>query len=171
MAVLNTTSPTERPGAPTDSPSNTVPSSSARIAGWVTGFAYVGLQKTAGAVRNRPGASGIRRAGLIPDLPPIRQTVMAPTAPGHAVSRMQRAAGEDVAVAGAVRQFQPLAGAGELHQVLADDVAGAQRGVSRLRAALPGRRAQREGGPGRRIRLARVVRFDDVAVPAGQRAC
>src|SRR4051812_29256299 len=39
MAVLKTTSPTARPGAPTESPSNTVPSSRARIAGWVTGVA------------------------------------------------------------------------------------------------------------------------------------
>src|SRR5688572_25498004 len=39
MAVLNTTSPAERPGAPAEMPSKIVPSSSARIAGWVTGIA------------------------------------------------------------------------------------------------------------------------------------
>src|SRR3546814_18233326 len=66
MAVLNTTSPTDRPGAPTEIPSNTVPSSSARIAVSVTGFAYVGLQKTTDSVRDRPEARGIRRAGMIP---------------------------------------------------------------------------------------------------------
>src|SRR5690606_6651980 len=66
MAVLNTTSPTERPGAPTEMPSNTVPSSRARIAESVTGVAYVGLQKTADSVRDRPEARGIRRAGMIP---------------------------------------------------------------------------------------------------------
>src|SRR3546814_16952097 len=66
MAVLNTTSPTDRPGAPTEIPSNTVPSSSARIAVSVTGFAYVGLQKTTDSVRDRPEARGIRRTGMIP---------------------------------------------------------------------------------------------------------
>src|SRR5690606_33532671 len=66
MAVLNTTSPIDRPGAPTDTPSNTVPSSRTRIAVWVTGFAYVGLQKTAGAGGSRSGSGGIRRAGMIP---------------------------------------------------------------------------------------------------------
>ena len=39
---------------------------------------------------------------------------------------MQRAAGEDVAVGGAVDQFDALAQRGELHDVLADDVAGTQ---------------------------------------------
>src|SRR5690606_22668581 len=58
MAVLNTTSPTDRPVAPTETPSNTVPSSRTRIAVWVTGFAYVRLQKTAGAVLDRSG--GVR---------------------------------------------------------------------------------------------------------------
>src|SRR5690606_41989255 len=66
MAVLNTTSPTDSPGAPTETPSNTVPSSRTRIAVWVTGFAYVGLQKSAGAGDNRSGRGGIRRAGMIP---------------------------------------------------------------------------------------------------------
>src|SRR3546814_17011807 len=55
MAVLNTTSPTERPGAPTDSPSNTVPSSSARIAGWVTG---IRLRRVAENRRYGAGPSG-----------------------------------------------------------------------------------------------------------------
>ena len=56
MAVLNTTSPTDRPFAPTETPSNTVPSSRTRIAVWVTGFAYVGLQKTTEAAWDRPEA-------------------------------------------------------------------------------------------------------------------
>src|SRR5690606_41544025 len=66
MAVLNTTSPIDRPGAPTDTPSNTVPSSRTRIAVWVTGFAYAGLQKPAGAGGSRSGSGGVRRAGMIP---------------------------------------------------------------------------------------------------------
>src|SRR5690606_1264532 len=86
MAVLNTTSPTERPGAPTEMPSNTVPSSRARIAESVTGVAYVGLQKTADSVRDRPEARGIGRAGMIPaparrrQRPPARTAPMAPSA-------------------------------------------------------------------------------------------
>src|SRR6478735_9859875 len=42
IAVLNTTSATDRPGAPTETPSKIVPSSSARSAVGITGFAYVG---------------------------------------------------------------------------------------------------------------------------------
>src|ERR1700741_375568 len=40
IAVLNTTSPSVRPSAPTDTPLNTVPSSSASIAGSATLSSY-----------------------------------------------------------------------------------------------------------------------------------
>src|SRR5690606_14567307 len=66
MAVLNTTSPTDWPEAPTEMPSNTVPSSRTRIAVSVTGVAYVGLQETAGALVGRPEAGRFRRARMIP---------------------------------------------------------------------------------------------------------
>src|SRR5690606_7959290 len=40
---------------------------------WVTGFAYVGLQKTTGSVLDRSGGMGIRRARMIPGRVPTRQ--------------------------------------------------------------------------------------------------
>src|SRR3546814_15359349 len=83
---------------------------------------------------------------------------------------MQGAAGEDVAVAGPVDQFDALAVGGELDQVLADDVAGTEARVARRRAGFFRRRTQRQRGAGGRIELAGMVHLDDVAVPAGQRA-
>ncbi len=83
---------------------------------------------------------------------------------------MQGAAREDVAVARAMREFEALAHAGELDEVFADDVAGADRGVARRRPALARGLAQRERGARGRVELARVVGLDDVAVPAGQGA-
>src|SRR4249919_4027136 len=61
MAVLNTTSPTERPGAPAEMPSKIVPSSSARIAGSVTGIALA----AGGTDPTRPATahSEVRNAG------------------------------------------------------------------------------------------------------------
>src|SRR5690606_819340 len=89
MAVLNTTSPTDRPGAPTEAPSNTVPSSRTRIAVWVTGFAYVRLQKTAGAGGNRSGSGGIRRAGMIPGRPGKGKPETPVQAPGGPLSLLR----------------------------------------------------------------------------------
>src|SRR5690606_27522376 len=66
MAVLNTTSPMARPGAPVEMPRKTVPSSSTRIADSVKGIAYVGLQKAADASGLGSGQEGIRRARMIP---------------------------------------------------------------------------------------------------------
>src|SRR5690606_32607278 len=167
MAVLKTTSPTARPGAPTESPSNTVPSASARIAGWVTwGFAYVGLQETAGTARNRPEAIGIRRAGMIAGGPrgrhrgadrwsaadpgsalqEVGHPVLAGRAPRQPARGMEGAADEHVAAGRTVDEFDALARAGELHGVLADDVARAQRRVARRRAAAGRGLAQRERG-------------------------
>src|SRR5690606_13163360 len=203
MAVLNTTSPTARPLAPTDSPSNTVPSSRTRIAGWVTSFAFRwrspvagpargGLQKTADWHLSGPGMGGNRRAGIVPATPPkgnaavhaangfarrsalaekqVAQGVQARWAARQRGGRLQRAAGEDVAAGGAVHEFDALALPGELHRVLADDVAGAHAGIPRLGAAADGRLAQGQGGARGGILLVHVVLFDDVAVPAGQRA-
>ena len=82
---------------------------------------------------------------------------------------MQRAAGEDVATGGAVDQLDPLALSRELHQMLADDVAGAEAGVSRLGAIALRGRTQRKRGTRWRIQLPGVVGLDDVAVPGMQR--
>src|SRR5699024_6439464 len=132
-----TTSPTARPGAPTESPSNTVPSSSARIAGWVTwGFAYVGLQEAGctkpparcGTVRGlRCQASGNGTRKRLPAPASAQQVghpVPARGAPGEPLRGVKGAVGEDIAARGAVDEFQALAGAAELDRVLADDVAG-----------------------------------------------
>src|SRR4249919_682445 len=66
MAVLNTTSPTDRPGAPTETPSKIVPSSSARMAGRVTGFALMGEWPLAAENRRLQQStdSGCFRSGL-----------------------------------------------------------------------------------------------------------
>ena len=53
--------------------------------------------------------------------------------------------------------------------VFADDVAGADRGIARRRAPLPGGRAERQCRARRRVDLRGVVGFDDVAVPTRQR--
>ena len=66
-------------------------------------------------------------------------------------------------------QLDALAQPGELHQMLAYDVAGAQAGVVRLRPAPLRGRAQGQCSARWRVLLLGVVRFDDVAVPAGQR--
>src|SRR5690606_3836781 len=214
MAVLNTTSPTDRPFAPTETPSNTVPSSRTRIAVWVTGFAYVRLQKTAGAVLDRSGGmrnqasendtgprplapdgniagtewvagcplpfrrrldrvartcSAARRPGIT-RAEQVAHPVQPRPAPGKAAGGMQRTTREDVAVGCTVNQFDALTHRCELHQVLADDVACAQRGIARLRATASGRLPERERGARRRVLFLRVVGFDDVAVPARQRS-
>src|SRR5690606_17574138 len=185
MAVLNTTSPTDRPGAPTESPSNTVPSWRTRIAGGGTGGSPTSGCRSPPERAEPSGGEGIRRAGMIParGLPRqwkrararLRRLQQVPDAVEPRIAtrqsrgHVQRAAGEHVAVAGAVHQFEALALPGELDKVLADDVAGAQRGVARCRAALLGRRAQGQRGARGRVHLARVVRLDDVAVPALER--
>src|SRR5690606_12821509 len=174
MAVLNTTSPTDRPGAPREMPSSTVPSSSARIAVSVTGFAYVGLQKTTDSVRDRPEARGIRRAGMIParrrsrhssrdtsgtgkrEISGSKQVAKALDARRSPVTRprvVHGAAGEDVSVHRPVDELDALAAGRELDQVLADDVAGPQARVARLRAGLFRRCSERERRAGRRIEL------------------
>src|SRR5688500_1996737 len=61
MAVLNTTSPTERPGAPAEMPSKIVPSSSARIAGSVTGIALAAGGLTPPGRQRADSPSGKRR--------------------------------------------------------------------------------------------------------------
>src|SRR5690606_1392471 len=158
MAVLNTTSPTERPGAPTEMPSKMEPSSRARIAGWVTGFAldagkagpgpaappFRGLQQAADAV-DRSGKQGLRRAGILAAScrgsqrrpPPhgrdsaqqVGQAKPSRWPAGNAPGRMQGPAGEDVPVGRAVDQLEPLAQAGELDGVLADHIPRAQGGI------------------------------------------
>lgn len=72
--------PTDRPGAPTDSPSNTVPSSRTRIAAWVTGislwlprglpksrlrFTEIRLQKSADVRSGTGPAFVIRRVRIV----------------------------------------------------------------------------------------------------------
>src|SRR5690606_650877 len=138
MAVLNTTSPTDRPGAPTESPSNTVPSSRTRIAGWVTGGSPTSGCRRPPERAEPSGGEGIRRAGMILARGPRRQwkrararlrrlqQVLDAVEPRIASRQprrhVQRPAGEHVAVAGAVHQFEAFAVAGELDQVVADDV-------------------------------------------------
>ena len=85
--------------------------------------------------------------------------------------RRERAAREDVAVRGAMDELDALAVGRELHRVLTDDVARAQRRVARRGALLRGDRSQGQRRSRWCIELARVVRFDDVAIPARQRVC
>src|SRR5207342_3563805 len=85
--------------------------------------------------------------------------------PGQPGGGVQRAAGEDVAVGRAVHQLDALAEGGELHGVLAHDVAGADRGEAGLCPTPRGGLAQRERGAGGRVKLARVVLVEDVAIP------
>src|SRR5690606_3719539 len=136
MAVLNTTSPTREPGAPTETPSNTVPSSSARIAGWFTGDrlgwgnpGFAGCKPTRGPAIWRSVRAGVQASGNFSGNPgqwetgpdgsaaALEQQVGDAVAPGRAARqaprRLQRTAGEDVAAAGAMQQLQPLARAGE----------------------------------------------------------
>src|SRR5690606_20238294 len=147
--------------APTDSPSNTVPSSRTRIAGWVMSFALrwgspacrrrpepgckkprtrrlsgPGLSQQAsrnctggGVKRERRGGTRVMVSAFTEQQAAHR--VQPGRAAGQARGRVQRATGEDVAVGGAVHQLQALALPGQLHQVLADDVAGTQAGVAR----------------------------------------
>lgn len=77
-----------------------------------------------------------RRAGLQHQ---IAHAIAAGRLAEQPLGRMQGTPRKDVAVGGAVHQFHPLAQPGELHRVLADDVAGAQAGKARLRAAASGR--------------------------------
>ncbi len=136
MAVLNTTSPTDRPVAPTERPSKTVPSSSARIAGIVKRFALRQVARKHRSGSNRIGAMGVQASenctGEGSALPVFRvsrssQQVNDGVAAGRSLRQnprhMQRSGGEDIAVAGAVDQFDAFTGAGELDAVLADDVA------------------------------------------------
>src|SRR6478735_7119687 len=81
MAVLNTTSPTDRPGAPTEMPSKTVPSSRARIAGWVTVLAFDGgrtararLRPAADAGEAGPFAKGVQASGNFSRPGPMAQS-------------------------------------------------------------------------------------------------
>src|SRR5690606_22571376 len=85
---------------------------------------------------------------------------------GQPAGGLERATGEDVAAAGPVRQLQALTGTGELHQVLADDVAGAQAGIGRWPAPAPlHRRAQGKGRARGRVLLVHVMGLDNVHIP------
>src|SRR6187549_2168076 len=64
MAVLNTTSPTAKPGAPTEMPSKTVPSSRARMALSITGIALAGGSRPRAAADREPGKAGLEREGI-----------------------------------------------------------------------------------------------------------
>src|SRR4249919_123101 len=64
MAVLNTTSPTAMPGAPTEMPSKTVPSSRARMALSITGIALAGGSRPRAAADREPGKAGLEREGI-----------------------------------------------------------------------------------------------------------
>src|SRR5690606_4109776 len=147
MAVLNTTSPTDWPEAPTEMPSNTVPSSRTRLAVSVTGFAYVGLQDTAEVRFAQSGGMGNQASGNdtgtapatparrdIPESEQVLQAVPSGRAARETGRGVQRATREDVAVGRPVDQFDPLASRRELHGVLAHDVAGTQARIARRRA-------------------------------------
>ena len=76
------------------------------------------------------------RAGLsMKDLQQIVEPVMSVHFRRQPRRGEQGALREDIAVGGAVGQLDALAHAGELHGVLADDVAAAQRMVDRRLAA------------------------------------
>ncbi len=66
-------------------------------------------------------------------------------------------------------QFDALARSGELHQMLADDIAGTQAGVMHRGARRTGRLAQGQRGARGCILLVDVVGLDHVAVPTAQR--
>src|SRR5690606_20020016 len=146
MAVLNTTSPTERPGAPMETPSKREPSSRARIAGWVTGFALDAEKAGPLRLRNPPAGcsrtrarwepvreTGLRRArilaapGQLRQRKPrfrqlgLKQQFDEPVAPrgtaGDPARRVQRPTRENIAVGGPVDQLDALAQPGELHGV------------------------------------------------------
>src|SRR5690606_10286866 len=100
MAVLNTTSPTDRPAAPTEMPSKTVPSSSARMADL---FKCVALREVAKKRRSgigRFGAGGVRRAGIVPARAGLGQHEFhrSRDSPGHPASEQ---VGDPIATGGA----------------------------------------------------------------------
>src|SRR5690606_10794481 len=180
MAVLNTTSPTERPGAPMETPAKTVPSSSARIAGGVTGGRLGGVARHRRPGIGRPGGKVVQASGNDTGADPgaparyvnarlLEQVAQAPgtgAAAAQAHGGVQCAAREHVAVGGAMDQLDALAHAGELDEVFTDDVAGAQARVARPGTAPLRGCAQRQRRARRRVLLVYVVGFDDVAVPA-----
>jgi hypothetical protein len=95
----------------------------------------------------------------------VGQSIGARSATYQVRCRMQRTAGENVAIAGAMDQLDSLACRRELHRVFTDDVPGAQRCIAWCCSAVLDGKAQRQRRAGRGIQLVFVMRLDDVAIP------